>query len=117
MYTLLDGVLIKYDVESSTLLWEIGEDVLCFCVSPDEREAVLASKKNVLLHYTYADTYTSYHAWLTRLCRLEDGVCVRTIKGHTMPVTCMAYDPSGATALPILLHFILYFVLHFTLHL
>jgi hypothetical protein len=51
LYTLLNARLVKYNVSTTEMVWEIEEDVCCFCISPDETECMLATKKNSLLHY------------------------------------------------------------------
>lgn len=63
-------------------LMESGEDateeILCFCVAPNGEEVVTASRNFLLRHW-----------------RLESRECVRSIKGHRMPVLSMAYDSSS----------------------
>lgn len=55
-----------------------NEELTCFCVSPDEKTLTTFSR-NLLLR-----------VWDTNTL-----VCESTIKGHKMPVLCMAYHRSG----------------------
>lgn len=45
---------------------------------PEGKEVVIATQNFLLRHY-----------------EISTKKCIRTIKGHTMPVLTMAYDPSG----------------------
>lgn len=55
------------------------EDITCFCVNSSGTEIVTASKSLLLRHWTTADN-----------------TCVRSIKGHVMPVLTMTFDKSDS---------------------
>lgn len=78
-YTILDNNIILYDLESGETLWKLGEDVSCFSVAPNEDSLLLSTHKGLLMHY-----------------QIVGQLLLRSMKGHQMPVTCMAHDPSGA---------------------
>jgi U3 small nucleolar RNA-associated protein 13 len=68
--------------EASKLLDEdledLKESIICFCVHPNGKEVAVATRNGQLKRYD-----------------LETRTCVRSIRGHTMPVRSMAYDPTG----------------------
>jgi U3 small nucleolar RNA-associated protein 13 len=78
IYTILNSNVIKYNLDTSVIEWELGEEVVCFCVTPNENSVLISTQKNLLQHYT-----------------VEGLNCQRTIKGHQMPVTCMACNSTG----------------------
>jgi U3 small nucleolar RNA-associated protein 13 len=57
---------------------DTNEVVTCFCMHPNGDEVVVSTMNFLLRHY-----------------KLSDKSCERVIKGHTMPVLAMAYDPTG----------------------
>jgi WD40 repeat protein len=57
---------------------EHREIVTSFCMHPSKREVVVATSKFLLKHYN-----------------LEDKSCIRSIRGHNMPIICMSYDCTG----------------------
>ena len=57
---------------------DINEVVTCFWMHPNGDEVVVATQTFLLRHW-----------------KVSEKNCLRVIKGHTMPVLCMAYDRTG----------------------
>lgn len=57
---------------------DTNEVVSCFCMHPNGDEVVVATQTFLLRHW-----------------KISEKNCLRVIKGHTMPLLCMAYDPTG----------------------
>ena len=60
-----------------------GEVVTCFCMHPNGTEVVVATQNFLLRH------------WRLGAEPGGNNECLRAIRGHTMPVQCMVYDPTG----------------------
>jgi WD40 repeat protein len=69
---LFDDEVLNEDTES------LREVINCFCVHPEGDQIVVATQNFLLRHW-----------------RLSDRQCIRSIRGHTMPVLAMTYDPTG----------------------
>jgi U3 small nucleolar RNA-associated protein 13 len=69
--------------DPSTESDEGGEIITCFCVHPNGTEVVVATQNFLLRHWKLDPTGTT------------GNTCLRAIRGHTMPVLCMTYDPTG----------------------
>ena len=54
------------------------ESITSFCLHPNGTEVTVATRLGLIKQY-----------------RISDKACLRTIRGHKMPVLAMAYDPSG----------------------
>lgn len=61
---------------------ENKEEITSFCVHPSGLEVVVATQTRLLKHWRLSEDYSSKE-------------CVRTIRGHLMPVLTMAYDATG----------------------
>jgi U3 small nucleolar RNA-associated protein 13 len=68
------------DDATAKLLFKEDQDepVACFCFHPTKDEIVVASNKSLISH------------WSTT----GEG-CIRSFKGHQMPILAMTFDPSG----------------------
>lgn len=63
---------------SATGSAEVSDEITCFCVAPNNKDIVTASRNLLLRHWS-----------------IETQECVRSIKGHRMPILSMAYDSSS----------------------
>lgn len=54
IFTILNGQVTCYDVASGSIQWKLGEDVTCFCMTPDETSIIVATNKSLLQHFRYA---------------------------------------------------------------
>lgn len=70
---MLSSQLLEADDDS-----DVVDMITCFCMHPNGKEIVVALRNFLLRHY-----------------RIGEKEPVRSIRGHRMPVTCMAYDNSG----------------------
>jgi U3 small nucleolar RNA-associated protein 13 len=59
---------------------DANEVVTCFCMHPNGDEVVVSTQNFLLRHW-----------------KISEKTCLRVIKGHTMPVLSMAYDPTGTS--------------------
>ena len=66
---------------------DLREVITCFCLHPAAGDIVVSTKNGLLRHWNITNFLESLDK--------KDIVCVRAIKGHQMPVLCMAYDPTG----------------------
>ena len=57
---------------------EVTDEITGFCVAPNGKDVVTASRNLLLRHWN-----------------METQECVRSIKGHRMPILSMSYDPSS----------------------
>lgn len=57
---------------------DTNEVVTCFCMHPNGDEVVVSTQNFLLRHW-----------------KISEKTCLRVIKGHSMPVLSMAYDPTG----------------------
>ena len=64
---------LSEDIDEGT-----NEAVTCFCMHPNGDEVVVSTQNFLLRHW-----------------KLSEKICLRVIKGHTMPVLSMAYDSTG----------------------
>jgi len=76
--------IVDWSSSSSTKLLEDDEDseevITCFCCHPRLLEVVVATRSGLLRHWNYSPS---------------EKKCLRTIRGHQMPVLSMCYDPTG----------------------
>ena len=56
----------------------VVDEIVCFCVAPNGKDVVTASRNLLLRHW-----------------KIETHECVRSIKGHRMPILAMGYDSSS----------------------
>jgi U3 small nucleolar RNA-associated protein 13 len=66
-----------------------GEVVTSFCLHPNGTEVVVATQNFLLRHWRLAAAASATTA------AAGGNECLRAIRGHTMPVQCMVYDPTG----------------------
>ena len=51
LFTILNGQVIRYDVETGIVAWKLGEDVTCFCITPGETSIIVSTDKSLLQHF------------------------------------------------------------------
>jgi U3 small nucleolar RNA-associated protein 13 len=79
------------NIEGAELAREV---ITTFCVNQRKSEVVTASRNMMIRHWS-----VNFEEESTNNGKTEEGGhpmrCIRTLKGHTEPILCMDYDPSG----------------------
>ena len=82
----------------------VSEVISCFCIHPSKPEVVVATQNSLLRHWRFGSNHVLTGEIDEQVTAVDDkGLdqyqgekeCIRSIRGHNMPVLCMCFDATG----------------------